>query len=97
MKVLALARIVKPLSPEQRAEVMSREVPATLKLYLDGTIEQPWARTDQPGVCFLMEVPSLDAARAAVDALPLTAGGFAEYDLIPVGPLAPLRYLLPAE
>lgn len=94
MKVLAVASIVKPLSPEQRQQIMPGEVPATLKLYLDGKIEQFWFRQDKPGVIFLMNVESIDEAKAAVEALPLTAGGYAQYELMHVGPLAPLGFLI---
>jgi hypothetical protein len=94
MKVLAIGSIVKPLSAEQRQQVMPNEVPATLKLYLDGKIEQFWYRQDKPGVVFLMNVDSVEAARATVEALPLVTGGFAQYELMQVGPLAPLGLLL---
>src|ERR1700733_4130448 len=89
MKVMAIASITKPLSPEQRQQIMPNEVPATLKLYLDGRIEQFWYRQDAPGVIFLMNVESVEQAKAAVEALPLAAGGFANYQLMQVGPLAP--------
>ena len=94
MKVVAVASIVKPLSDEQKKQVMPNEVPATLKLYLDSKIEQFWFRQDKPGVIFLMNVESIEEAKAAVEALPLTAGGFAKYELMHVGPLAPLGLLL---
>jgi hypothetical protein len=94
MKVLAIGSIVKPMSPEQRQQVMPNEVPATLKHYLDGMIEQFWYRQDKPGVIFLMNVESIEQAKAAVDALPLTSGGFATYELMHVGPLAPLGMLI---
>lgn len=94
MKVIAIGRITKPLTPEQRQQVFAKEVPDTLQRYLDGTIEQFWARTDQPGVVFLLNVASLDAAHAAIDQLPLVTGGFATYEYWPVGPLAPLGMLL---
>lgn len=73
---------------------MPDEAPATLRLYLDGKIEQFWFRQDKPGVIFLMNVETLEEAKAAVESLPLTAGGFAEYELMHVGPLAPLGLLL---
>jgi carbamoylphosphate synthase large subunit len=94
MKVFAIGSIVRPLTPEQRQEIMQKEVPDTLKLYLGGTIEQFWFRQDKPGVIFLMNVESIEDAKAAVEALPLTAGGFASYELMHVGPLAPLGFLL---
>jgi hypothetical protein len=94
MKVLAIASITKPLTPEQRQQIMPNEVPATLKLYLDGKIEQFWFRQDKPGVIFLMNVESVEEAQATVETLPLTAGGFAKYELMHVGPLAPLGLLI---
>ena len=41
MKVLAIGSIVKPLTDEQRKEIMPKEVPNTLKLYLDGKVFYP--------------------------------------------------------
>jgi len=94
MKVLAIGSITQPLSPEQRQQVMPKEVPDTLRLYLDGKIEQFWFRQDKPGVIFLMNVESIDQARSTVEALPLTTGGFVKYELMQVGPLAPLGMLI---
>ena len=94
MKVIAIGSIVKPVSDDQRKEIMPKEVPATLKHYLDGKIEQFWYRQDAPGVIFLMNVESIDQANAELDTLPLVVGGFAKYDLMPVGPLAPLGLLI---
>lgn len=94
MKVLAIGSISQPLTPEQRQQIMPKEVPDTLKLYLDGKIEQFWYRQDKPGVIFLMNVESVEQAKATVDALPLVIAGFAKYDLTPVGPLASLGLLI---
>jgi len=96
MKVFAIGSIRQPFTPEQRQRIMPKEVPDTLKLYLDGTIEQFWFRdhASTPGVIFLMNVESVDHAKAAVDALPLTAEGLMTFELMPVGPLAPLGLLL---
>jgi hypothetical protein len=94
MKVFAIGSIVKPVSDEQQKEIMPREVPATLKHYLDGKIEQFWFRQDEPGVIFLMNVESVAQAKAELSGLPLTAGGFAKYEVMPVGPLAPLGLLI---
>jgi hypothetical protein len=94
MKVFAIGSIVKPVSDEQRREVMPKEVPATLKRYLDGRIEQFWYRQDAPGVVFLMNVESVEQAKADIETLPLVTGGFAKYEFLPVGPLAPLGMLI---
>src|SRR5262245_18051581 len=70
MKVLAIGSIVKPVSDEGRKAVMPKEVPATLKHYLDGKIEQFWSRQDAVGVIFLMNADSVEQAKAEVDTLP---------------------------
>ncbi|GAB2922947.1 hypothetical protein GCM10027093_72650 [Paraburkholderia jirisanensis] len=94
MKVFAIASITRPLSPEERQQIMPNEVPATLKHYLDGKIEQFWYRHDAPGVIFLMNVESVDEAKATVNELPLVVNGFAKYEFMQVGPLAPLGLLI---
>jgi hypothetical protein len=93
MKVFAIYSLSQPLTPELRQQHMSKEVPATLKLYLDGKIEQFWFR-DQAGPIFLMNVESVEQARAALDGLPLVASKLATYELMPVGPLMPLGLLI---
>ena len=94
MKVFAIGAITKQPTPEQQAEIMPKEVPATLQHYLDGKIEQFWFRQDRLGVVFYLDVESVDAAKAEVGRLPLTEGGFMTYEFIPVGPLAPLGRLI---
>lgn len=94
MKVFAIGAITNPPSPEQQAQVMPKEVPATLQLYLDSKIEQFWFRQDKLGVVFYMQADSIDDAKAAVATLPLVEGGFMTFDFIPVGPLAPLGRLI---
>jgi hypothetical protein len=94
MKVFAIGSLSQPLTPEQRQEIMPKEVPDTLKLYLDGKIEQFWFRQDTPSVIFLMNVESVEHAKAELDTLPLTAAKLMTFNLMPVGPLAPLGMLI---
>lgn len=94
MKVFAIAKPAKPITDQDRKEIMPREVPDTLKLYLDGKIEQFWFRGDVPGVIFLMQADSVDDARATINTLPLAAQGYLDFEFIPAGPLAPLGLLL---
>jgi hypothetical protein len=72
---------------------MPNEVPATLKLYLEGKVEQFWFR-EKAGPIFLMNVDSVEQAKATLDGLPLVADGLMTYELLPVGPLAPLGLLI---
>lgn len=94
MKVFAIGSLTKQLPDEEREALLQREVPHTLSMYLEGPIEQFWFRQDSPGPIFLMEVGSIEEAKAAVDAMPIVVAGVASYDFIPVGPLAPLGRLI---
>jgi hypothetical protein len=93
MKVFALYTVKGPLTPELRKEVLPHEVPATLKLYLEGQIEQFWYR-ENVGPIFLMNVESVEQARATLSKLPLVAQNLATLELIPVSPLLPLGLLI---
>ncbi len=94
MKVFAVGSVDSPLTPEQRQQHMPSEVPATLRLYLDGKIEQFWFRQGAPGVIFLMNVESVEQAKAELDKLPLTVAKLMTFDFMQVGPLAPLGLLI---
>ena len=94
MKVFAIGTFAKPITDEEKQQIMPKEVPDTLKLYLEGKIEQFWFREDKPGVIFLMNTESVDEAKAAVHALPLAANGFLGFEFIQGGPLKPLGLLI---
>jgi hypothetical protein len=49
MKVLCISKWAKAPSHEERDAILPKEVRATLKLYLDGVIEQMWFKLDAPG------------------------------------------------
>ncbi|MDQ7976057.1 hypothetical protein QYH69_02200 [Paraburkholderia sp. SARCC-3016] len=94
MKVLALGKGVKPITDEVRKQIMPKEVPHTLNLYLEGKIEQFYFTEDKPGVVFFMNVASVDEAKATVSAMPLASAGFLDFEFLPIGPLKPLGMLL---
>jgi hypothetical protein len=93
MKVFAIASANSTLTPDKLQQHMPNEVPATLQLYLDGKVEQFWFR-EKAGPIFLMNVESVEQAKATLDTLPLVADGLMSYELLPVGPLAPLGRLI---
>lgn len=96
MKVFAIATASAALTPDVVQKHMPHEVYATLKLYLDGKVEQFWFR-DKAGPIFLMNVDSVEQARATLESLPLVADKVMTYDLLPVIPLMPLGRLIPAQ
>jgi hypothetical protein len=94
MKVLALGMFAKPLTDEQRKQMLPNEVPDTLRMYLDGKIDQFWSREDQSGVVFLMNAASVEEAKSMIETLPLAANGYLVFEYIAVGPLQPLALLI---
>jgi hypothetical protein len=93
-KILAIGQFTKPPTPEQINEFFAKEVPATLRLYLAGKIDQWWIRQTQTGPVFLLNVTSLEEARALMEKLPLGQAGLMKHELIELGPLTPLHLLL---
>lgn len=91
-KTMAYGKLTKPDS-DQHKSVMPAEVPPTLKMYLDGKMEQFWMRADGKAVFFLMNEDEKES-RKILDQLPLAKAGFMEFDLIPVVPLSPLGMLI---
>ncbi len=93
-KVLAIGRLVAPLTPEQRKAILPREVPDTVRLFLAGKIDQWWSRQDGKGPVFLMNAASAEEARAFLGKLPLDDANLMEFELFELGPLSPLHLLL---
>ena len=94
IKILASGRFTSPPTPEQLKTIFPREVPDTLRLYLAGKIDQWWARQDQKGPVFLMNVTSLEEARTLLEQLPLGQAKLMEFDYVELSPLTPLHMLL---
>jgi len=93
-QVLALL-IVKNDVP--RADVMKTlpdEVKATVRLHLDGKIQQWFGRADNRGVVFILNVTSVEEAKKVTADLPFEKAGIATFEYIALTPLTPLRVLL---
>jgi len=93
-RVLAIGRLTSGTTREKITPVMQKEVRDTVRLYLSGKLDQWFVRRDQSGVVFLLNVSSVDEAHALLEKLPLGEAKLMEFDLIPLGPLAPLGLLL---
>jgi hypothetical protein len=78
----------------QVMKVLPDEVRATVRLYLDGKIQQWYARGDGKGVVFILNCGSVAEAKGLMDTLPLSKAGLANFEFTAIGPLTPLRLLL---
>src|ERR1700721_3083188 len=86
-KILAIGRLVAPLTPEQRKTILPREVPDTVRLFLAGKIDQWWSRQDGKGPVFLMNVTSVEEARTMLEKLPLGQAKLMEFEYVELSPL----------
>jgi hypothetical protein len=97
-KMLAIGSWTKKGSVKSdRLPVMLREVPATVRLYLTGAIEQWYIKPDISGVVFVMNITNPTEAHAMLEKLPLGVAGMMTFEFIPLGPITPLRFLLKDE
>lgn len=96
-RVLAVGHLTGGTTRDKVMPVLPKEVRATVRLYLAGKLDQWFVRRDQNGVVFLLNVSSVDEARALLDKLPLGEAKLMEFDFIPLGPLTPLGLLLQDE
>lgn len=93
-QVLATLTVKDGVDRDALMKVMPGEVRATVLLYLNGKIQQWFARGDGKGVVFLVDAKSVEEARSALDALPLVQAKLASFEYMALGPLTPLRLLL---
>ena len=66
--------------------IMPAEIRATVPLYLDGKIQQWFARGDGKGVIFLLNCKDVAEAHALIEILPLSKENLMDEQFIPVGP-----------
>lgn len=92
--VMAVLTVRPDADQAARAKVMPDEVRATVKLYLDGKIQQWWGKGDGHGVMFILNCSSIAEAKALLDELPLVKNHFASFEFTALTPLTPLRYLM---
>ena len=86
---------VKPdVDRPQLMKVMPDEIRATVRLYLDGKIQQWYSLSDGKGVVFIMNCASVAEAKALMDGLPLSKANMANLEFTGLAPLTPLRLLL---
>lgn len=73
--------------------VLPEEARETMLMYLDGKIDHWYSRADGKGVVFFLRCSTVEEAKALMGSLPLDKAGMVDLEFIPVGPLAPMRFL----
>ena len=92
--VLASLTVKPDIDRAKLQGVMPDEVRDTVQLYLDGKIQQWYAKADGRGVMFILNVTTVADAKALMEALPLTKAGLVTFEYTALTPLSPLRLLI---
>jgi hypothetical protein len=92
-RILAIGTINPGADMAAARAILPAEVRETVKLYLDGKIDQWYSLQGRAGVAFILNVTDTAAAREMLEKLPLGQAHLMSFDLIPLAPLNPLRQL----
>ena len=92
-KILAIGTINPGVDLAKVNAILPGEAKATVNLYLEGKIDQWYSLQDRKGVAFILNVTNPAVAREMLEKLPLGQAHLMSFELIPLGPLNPLRKL----
>jgi len=92
-RILAIGTVNSGVDPAAVRSILPNEVRETVKLYLDGKIDQWFSLQGRSGVAFILNVTDLAAAHDMLEKLPLGQAHLMSFELIPLAPLNPLRQL----
>jgi muconolactone delta-isomerase len=67
-------------------ELLEAEAQRVRELYISGLLRQIWRRSDIPGACLLLEADSIEAAREAMESLPLAKLNMISLEYLPLVP-----------
>ena len=92
-RILAIGTVNPGVDPAAVRSILPNEIRETVKLYLDGKIDQWFSLQGRSGVVFILNVTDPAAARDMLEKLPLGQAHLMSFELIPLAPLNPLRQL----
>lgn len=82
------------VTTEKIQPLMLDEITGTVQAYLDGKILQWYSKTDGTGVVFILNVKTVEEAKALMESLPLGKSGNVDLEYTPLAPLQQLKILL---
>jgi Muconolactone delta-isomerase len=92
-RILAIGSLNPGIDMAAARAILPTEVKETVKLYLDGKIDQWFSLQGRPGVAFILNVTDTTAVHEMLEKLPLGQAHLMSFELIPLAPLNPLRQL----
>ena len=93
-RILAIGTVNPGVDPARAMAILPEEMRATAALYLDGRIDQWYSLQGRMGVAFILNMADTAAARDMLEQLPLGQAHLMTFELLPLGPLNPMRTLL---
>jgi Muconolactone delta-isomerase len=91
--ILAIGTVNPGVDPAAVKSILPTEARETVKLYLDGKIDQWFSLQGRSGVVFILNVNDPAAAHDMLERLPLGQAHLMSFELLPLGPLSPLWQL----
>ena len=93
-RILAIGTLNPGVDPAAARAILPTEVRETVKLYLNGKIDQWFSLQGRNRVLFILNVTDVAEAHEMLEKLPLGQAHLMSFELTPLGPLNPLRQLL---
>jgi hypothetical protein len=93
-RILAIGTLNPGVDPAAARAILPTEARETVKLYLNGKIDQWFSLQGRIGVAFILNVADVAEAHEMLEKLPLGQAHLMSFELTPLGPLNPLRQLL---
>jgi hypothetical protein len=92
-RILAIGTVTPGADPAAVRSILPTEIRETVKLYLDGKIDQWYSQQSRNGVVLILNLNDLATAHDMLEKLPLGQAHLMSFELIPLAPLNPLRQL----
>jgi hypothetical protein len=93
--VIAILTVKPGVTRERVMAVMPSEIRQTVRLYLEGKVREWYSRGDGRGAVLFLDTTDVAEASAIIEGLPLAKEHLMDHEYIAVGPLFPLRLLMP--
>jgi len=97
MKILAIEKETPSATAEQFKPHLKAEAARVWELYQTGVFREIYFRADQSDAVLILECADVEAARHALDTLPLVKAGLIAFDLIPLRPYPGFARLFAAD
>lgn len=86
MKILVLWRVKDDADPEKISELLLDEERFAWRMYREDQLREHYASAMPVPAISILEMDSVEAARAALQELPINKAGFLEPEYYPLGP-----------